>query len=198
MRIFYVISASENDDVPLFFEEKWKPVLPEFNQVVKNPERSEFADSYEMEAGLEKFEVDVIFEQYIASSAFVSMCETLRCSFINIPLKISLLGRTKTKKDYRFFCVLSRCSLLDVENSVFTRMDERLLKPSEEREGMPPVYDRIDKFVPRENVVDDLFYCEELKQMVCSSAFKAEYDANNFVGLDFQRVDDDFIYAPWG
>lgn len=198
MKDFYVISASENDGAPLFFEEKWKPALPEFNQVVKNPGKPIFADSYELKAGLKRLEVDVIFEKYIASSDFVSVCEVLGCSFINIPLKITLLGRAKTEREYRFFCVLSRCLLLDAENSVFTLMDESLLRPSEERAGMPPVYDRIDKFVPRRNVSEDLFYCEELRQMVCSSAFKDKYEKNDFVGLKFQKIDDNFVYAPWG
>jgi hypothetical protein len=198
MNDFYVVSASENDGISLFFEEEWNPALPEFNQVVKNPELGEFADSYEMKADLERFEVDVVLEQYIASSEFVRMCESQNCSFIDLPLKIVLLGGAETEKEYRFFCVLSRCSLLDSENSVFTLMDERLLRPSEEREGMSPVYDRIDRFVPRKGVSENLFYCEELKQVVCSSLFKADYDEKGLVGLEFQKIDDDFVYAPWG
>lgn len=198
MKNFYVINADENSDVPLFFEEEWSPNLPEFNQVVKNPEREIFADSYEMKADLDRFETDVVFEQYIASAEFVRMCESQNCTFIDIPLKVTLSGGVKTEKEYKFFCVISRCSLLDSDNSVFTLMDERLLRPLEEREDLTPAYERIDKFVPSNEVSEDLFYCEELKQLVCSSDFKANYDERNFSGLEFQKIDGDFVYAPWG
>lgn len=197
MKDFYVLSAAESDDVPLFFDEVWVPELPEFNQVVANPDVSAFSGFYEMKADLNKLNVDVIFEQYLASSEFVQVCEDFHCEFLSIPVMVSLHGSTKPNKEYRFFCVLSRCSLLDVNRSTFDLMDDWLLCPESEREKMSPLYARIDKFSPRSDVEYDLFYCEELKQMACSSVFREAYLKNKFIGLCFDKVDDGFVYAPW-
>ncbi|UBM26733.1 hypothetical protein K8374_07140 [Pseudomonas sp. p1(2021b)] len=198
MKEFYVVSAAEIDGVPLFFDEVWRPQLPEFNQVVENPELRIFCDSYELEIGLDAFDVDVIFEQYIASSKFVDFCKKYRCRFISIPLKVTLRGGMKPDGEYNLFLVLSRYSLLDIESSMYTLMDEGLLRQVDERENIIPVYDRIDKFVPRADVSDDLFYCEELKQIVCSSVFRAHCLEQNLAGLEFEKIDENFIYAPWG
>ncbi|MNC43803.1 hypothetical protein D3C75_926800 [compost metagenome] len=88
--------------------------------------------------------------------------------------------------------------MLEVDKSKFVLMDEGLLRPEGERQGMPVVYDRIEKFVIRDGIDEDLFYCEELKQMVCSSEFRLGYLERNLVGLEFKKIDGDFIYAPWG
>jgi len=34
--------------------------------------------------------------------------------------------------------------------------------------------------------------------MVCSSEFKRGYLERNLAGLEFTKIDGDFIYAPWG
>jgi hypothetical protein len=198
MKELYVLSAAEGDDVPLFFDEMWVPELPEFNQVIANPDVLDFSSSYEMKADLNKLHVDVIFEQYLASSEFIRMCENFHCNSLTIPVMISLRGSAKPKKDYRFFCVLSRCSLLDVDRSTFELVDDGVLCPESERQHMSPLYARIDKFFPRSDVEYDLFYCEELKQMVCSSVFREAYLRNSFIGLYFEKIDEGFVYAPWG
>jgi len=197
MKEFYMLSAAESDDVPLFFDEVWVPELPEFNQVIANPDVLDFSDSYEVEADLNKLYVDVIFEQYLASSEFIRVCESFNCKFLSVPVMISLRGSTKPEKDYRLFCVLSRCSLLDVDRSTFELVDEGLLRPESERQHMSPLYARIDRFSARSDVDYDLFYCEELKQMVCSSGFREAYLKNSFIGLDFEKIDEGFVYAPW-
>ncbi|WAC00445.1 hypothetical protein OSW16_12660 [Pseudomonas putida] len=197
MKEFYMISAAESDHVPLFFDEVWVPELPAFNQVIANPDVLDFSDSYEMEADLNKFHVDVTFEQYLASSEFIRMCENFNCKFLSIPVMISLRGSTKPEKDYKFFCVLSRCSLLDVERSTFELVDDGLLRPENERQYMSPLYARIDRFCARSDVEYDLFYCEELKQVVCSSEFREAYLKNSFIGLYFEKIDEGFVCAPW-
>lgn len=197
MKNFYLISASEDLSVPLFFDETWKPALPEFNQVVENPARSMFVDHYELEADLDEFNVDIIAEQYIASEKFIRLCEKYLCSFISIPLVLKLRRKVVQEGVFNFFCILSRHSLLDTEKSEYTLMDERLLRPLEERINRSPVYDRIDRLVPRFDVFDDLFYCEEVKQLVCSDELRAEYLATGMVGFEFEKIDENFVYASW-
>lgn len=198
MKDFYVISASEVGGVPLFLDLEWLPALPDFNQVVKDPMRSVFQDSYVAKVGLDDLSVDVIFEQYLASTDFVSHCESCSCSFIAVPLSVELRNGLSAAKGYSFFYVLSRYSLLDLSCSKFMLMDEGLLRSSDDREGMSPVYERIDKFVPRSDVDCDLFYCEELKQMVCSEEFRVDYLGKGLTGLDFEKIDYDYTYLPWG
>jgi len=198
MKEFYRLSCAESDDVPLFFDEVWLPKLPEFNQVIANPEVLGFSNFYKMNTDLNELHVDVMFEQYLASSEFIRICEKLNCKFLSIPVAISLRGSTKPEKDYSFFCVLSRCSLLDVDLSTFELVDDGLLRPENERQNMSPLYARIDRFAARSDVEYDLFYCEELKQMVCSSGFREAYLNNSFIGLYFEKIDEGFVYAPWG
>jgi len=193
---FYVVSPAVVKDVPIFFDAEWLPELPEFNQVEKNPPKNLFEPSYTIKLELEQFETDAVLEQYIVSSRFLSLCAAHKCEYIDLPLTIELASG-KSIQDFSFFCLLSRYSLLDVEKSEFVLMDEGLLRPMAERVDKSPVYDRIDRFIVKENIGEDLFFCEELKQAVCSSAFKEEYFTKELIGLDFERIDEDFTFNPW-
>ncbi|MNH29130.1 hypothetical protein D3C79_893410 [compost metagenome] len=157
-----------------------------------------FGNSYQAKIDLDVFYGDAFFEQYIVSLDFVNLCELYSCKYFSVPLTIELRKGGEASKGYSLFVVQSRCSMLEVDKSKFVLMDEGLLRPEGERQGMPVVYDRIEKFVIRDGIDEDLFYCEELKQMVCSSEFKRAYLEKNLIGLEFKRIDGDFIYAPWG
>lgn len=198
MKEFYMINADEDHGVPLFFDIEWTPKLPEFNQVLESPSRDMFADAYQAKIDLDVFYGDAFFEQYIVSLDFVNFCELYNCKYFSVPLAIELRKGREVSKGYSLFFVQSRCSILDVDKSKFVLMDEGLLRPESERQGMPVVYDRIEKFVIRGGIEEDLFYCEEIKQMVCSSEFKRGYLERNLAGLEFTKIDGDFIYAPWG
>lgn len=198
MKEFYMINADEDHGVPLFFDIEWTPKLPEFNQVLESPSRDMFADAYQAKIDLDVFYGDAFFEQYIVSLDFVNFCELYNCKYFSVPLAIELRKGREVSKGYSLFFVQSRCSILDVDKSKFVLMDEGLLRPESERQGMPVVYDRIEKFVIRGGIDEDLFYCEEIKQMVCSSEFKRGYLERNLAGLEFTKIDGDFIYAPWG
>ncbi|MDM9600457.1 hypothetical protein QTN23_13060 [Pseudomonas shirazica] len=198
MKEFYMINADEGHGVPLFFDIEWTPKLPEFNQVSENPSRDMFGDAYQAKIDLDVFYGDAFFEQYIVSLDFVSLCDLYNCKYFSVPLAIELRKGREASKGYSLFFVQSRCSILDVGKSKFALMDEGLLRPESERQGMPVVYDRIEKFVIRGGVDEGLFYCVEIKQMVCSSEFKRGYLERNLAGLEFTKIDGDFIYAPWG
>ncbi|MEN5305842.1 hypothetical protein [Pseudomonas sp. TWI628] len=198
MKEFYVINAAEVHGVPLFFDVEWAPKLPEFNQVLENPSSDIFGGSYHAKIDLDAFYGDAFFEQYIVSLDFVSLCELYNCKYFSVPLAIELRKGVGASKAYNLFIVQSRRSILDLDKSKFILMDEGLLRPEGERQGMPAVYDRIEKFVIRGGIDEDLFYCEELKQIVCSSEFRCGYLDRNLIGLEFKKIDGDFIYAPWG
>jgi len=197
MKDFYVISADEVNGVPLFFDIEWRPQLPEFNQVLENPSADMFGSSYQAKIDLDAFYGDAFFEQYIASSDFVSLCELYNCTYFSVPLTIELRKGVEASKAYSLFIVQSRHSILDADKSKFILMDDGLLRPEGERQSMPAVYDRIEEFVVRGGIDEDLFYCEELKQMVCSAEFKRGYLERNLIGLEFKKIDENFIYAPW-
>lgn len=76
-------------------------------------------------------------------------------------------------------------------------MNEALLRPKAERINSSPIYDRIDRFVIKDDVHEDLFFCEELKRAVCSSAFKETYSAKKLIGLTFEKIDESFTFNPW-
>ncbi|MBA6100551.1 hypothetical protein H4C80_26015 [Pseudomonas juntendi] len=198
MKEFYVINADENHGVPLFFDVEWNPHLPEFNQVLENPSRDMFENIYQAKIDLDAFYGDAFLEQYIVSSDFEHLCELYDCNYFSVPLMLELRKGVKVNKSYNLFFVQGRYSILDVEKSKFVLMNEGLLRPEEERQGMPVVYDRIEEFVVRSGVYEDLFYCEELKQMVCSSEFMCGYFEKKLIGLEFKKIDSDFTYAPWG
>ncbi|WP_313712415.1 hypothetical protein [Pseudomonas sp.] len=182
----------------LFFDVEWAPQLPEFNQVLENPSSDIFGSSYRAKIDLDKFYGDAFFEQYIVSSDFVSLCELYNCKYFSVPLTLELCKGVGAGKAYNLFIVQGRRSILDLDKSKFILMDEGLLRPVGERQGMPAAYDRIEGFVIRGGIDEDLFYCEELKQIVCSSEFRRGYLDRNFIGLEFKKIDGDFIYAPWG
>ncbi|MFR0675080.1 hypothetical protein ACLUUI_16045 [Enterobacterales bacterium AW_CKDN230030176-1A_HGKHYDSX7] len=197
LKDYYVVSYENAVGIPRFFEAEWYPNLPELNQTRENPERSSFESSYALKLKLEKFEIDAVLEKYIVSSRFVSLCSRFECEYIDVPLKVEL-GSGEKLEDFRFFYVLSRGSLLDVEKSKFVLTDKRLLRPDSERSGALPVYDRIDRFIVKENIHEDLLFCEELKQAVCSSDFREAYISEKLVGLKFERIDENFVFDPWG
>jgi hypothetical protein len=193
---FYVVSPGIVEDTPIFFDAEWFPELPEFNQVEKNPPENSFEPSYIVKLTLERLEIDAALEQYLVSSRFLSLCAAHKCEYINRPLTIELAPGISLQ-DFRFFCLLSRRSLLDVERSAFVLMDEGLLRPVAERIDKSPVYERIDRFIVKHDVDEDLFFCEELKQAVCSSSFKKAYLTKELIGLDFKRIDENFTFNPW-
>ncbi|MGE8046599.1 imm11 family protein [Pseudomonas monteilii] len=197
LKEYYVVSYENVAGIPRFFEAEWYPKLPELNQTRENPEKSSFESFYALELNLEKFEIDAVLEKYIVSSRFVSLCSRLECEYIDVPLEVELSSGEKLE-NFRFFYVLSRGSLLDVEKSKFVLTDKGLLRPDSERLSVLPVYDKIDRFVVKENIHEDLLFCEELKQVVCSSDFKENYFAEKLVGLKFEKIDEKFVFDPWG
>ncbi|WP_236708511.1 hypothetical protein [Pseudomonas sp. Root562] len=58
-------------------------------------------------------------------------------------------------------------------------------------------YERIDKLVVLDSVESDLFYFEEIHEVVCSARFFNECVDKQIDGLTFKKIDDDYRYAPW-
>lgn len=60
-----------------------------------------------------------------------------------------------------------------------------------------PVYERIEKLVVLKNIKSDLFYFEEIHEVVCSSEFRDKYIEEGLAGLSFKKIDGNYEYAPW-
>ncbi len=196
MNSYYVVDSNpDGESIPYFFESEWSPELPSFELPRSSPVRVMFASRYTLKAKVESLSVDVLLGDFIASVNFVRLCESLEAEFISVPTEIVTARNTKVVKDYYFFCVTGRVSMLDRGASQFELMDDRLLSPRGER-GDFDVFSRIDKFVIKEDVRLDFFYCEEIKRVVCSAKFKLEFESLGLTGLNFTEINDGFVYAP--
>lgn len=197
MNTFYVVSSKSNgEDIPYFFEINWNPELPVFDVHAESPDSNKFAGAYRVNAEIDGLEIDLLINDYLASDDFLYMCSSLNTDYLSIPAEVFLNDGSKPAKRYNFFCVKMRKWALNQDKSDYALADEKLLRPQEDR-GFGPVYERIDKFVFKDDLVADLFYCEEIKQVICSSKFKMEFELRSFSGLNFVAVDDGYIYAPW-
>jgi len=149
--------------------------------------------------------VDVIFEQFLASSDFVSLCDDLGCGIFTIPVTVELNGQERPEKSYSFFLATSysfflatkRLSILDRKFSRYELMHSGLLRSDSEIKDDVPVYDRIDFFSIRPGVDQHLFFCEETKQMACTDVFRSEFEKRKMTGLEFTLIDEEYKYAPW-
>lgn len=197
MKEFYVIdSKPDGENIPYFFETIWHPALPAFDLPENTPAVEMFESNYRLAAKIDTLDVDILVDDFLASSNFLELCNSFAVDYLSVPVDVELDGGQKPSKGYNFFCVAARKEILDEEMSIFALMDDRLLRPKSER-GDLPVYDRIDKFVIADGVEDDLFYCEEIKRTVCSAAFKAKFMAMKLTGLNFISIDENYVYAPW-
>lgn len=197
MNTFYVVSSNaDGENIPYFFEMTWKPNLPIFDLHAESPESKKFADTYRVKAKTDDLKVDLLINDYLASDDFLEMCSSMHADYLSVPIKVFLDDGSEPAKRYNFFCVKIRLWALNQDKSVYQFADEGLLRSQEER-GCGPVYERIDSFVFKDEVVEDLFYCEEIKQVICSSKFKAEFELRQFSGLNFIAIDGSYVYAPW-
>jgi len=198
MNQFYMIDSSgDGDSFPLFFDAEWVPDLPEIDWVSKTPSLKDFYSSYNIRAYLDRLSVDVIFEQFLASSDFVSLCDDLGCGIFTIPVTVELNGQERPEKSYSFFLATKRLSILDRKFSRYELMHSGLLRSDSEIKDDVPVYDRIDFFSIRPGVDQHLFFCEETKQMACTDVFRSEFEKRKMTGLEFTLIDEEYKYAPW-
>lgn len=59
-------------------------------------------------------------------------------------------------------------------------------------------YNWIEKFVVREGIESDIFWCSEFMEHVCSQRFVDESMRRKLQGMKFTALDYSFKYDPWG
>jgi hypothetical protein len=190
---YYVITTERDGKVaPYFFDTVWSPDLPLFSLHEALVPVSGFESQYSVVANTQDLNVDVLLNDYLASSRFLRLCDDLAIHYFSVPVKVFLLGGESPKREFVFFCVMDRYFILDNERSVY-----KLADPGLSKRDVLPVYERIEKFVVKKNFTQHLFYCEEIKKMVCSARFKVEFESRFLVGASFTLIDDSYVFSPW-
>jgi hypothetical protein len=190
---FYVV-ATERDGavVPYFFETIWKPDLPVFSLSEAAMPITDLEKNYDVSAKIKSLKVDILLNDYIASDTFLKMCDSVGAKYFSVPVQMFFQGKKNPDKGFNFFCVTSRLSILDRKRSNYELAASGLSNPN-----MLPIYERISKFVVKDGIVDNLFFCEEIKKVVCSKIFKEEFESRGLQGVSFTSIDDSYVFAPW-
>lgn len=193
MTEYYVI-ATERDGitVPFFLETVWTPDLPIFSLPEAPIATSSFKSHYSLVAKIKELDVDILLNDYIASTDFLKLCNSVSANYFSVPVQIHLKEKKSPQKEFSFFCVTDRHSILDNSKSSYKLADPRLSVTH-----TYPVYERIDRFVVKSGFAGQLFFCEELKKIVCSARFKKEFESRRLTGAQFTPIDDSYVFAPW-
>lgn len=194
---FYVLKYTpDGAGSPYFFETNWLPELPDFHYPTENPKK--LNNQYEVNAKIDFVDADYLPDQFLASRKLITLCNQLAIDAVY--RKVDLIGLRGKIKDYYFFAPTKRISLLDEGKSKFSRdVDKHTGRPatSLEEDGEFPVYEIIDRFVVSPLVCSHLFFCRELKELVCSETFRAKFVEARMKGISFEAIDNKFRYAPW-
>jgi len=194
---FYILKyAPDGAGAPFFFETDWLPELPEFHYPTENPKG--LNHQYTVKAKIDFLDADYLPDQFLASQRFIELCHEL--SVDAICKKVKIVGLRGDMRGYYFFAPSERISLLDKDNSQFSlEVDKHTGRPavSSEEDGEFPVYEVIDLFRVAPEVSSHLFFCRELRDVVCSEVFKRKFVQAGMTGGSFEAIDDAFRYAPW-
>ncbi|MFJ4065894.1 imm11 family protein [Pseudomonas sp. NPDC089996] len=194
---FFVLKYAPNGaDTPYFFETEWLPELPEFHYPTENPKN--LNNEYQVKAEIEFLNADYLPDQFLASRKFIDLCDELDVKTIH--RKVEINGLQGSIQNYFFFAPAERISLLDESRSEFSReTDKHTGRPaiSSEEDGQFPVYEAIDLFMTLPSSAH-LFFCRELKELVCSKEFQTRFIETRMKGISFESIDNDFRYSPWG
>lgn len=194
MKDLYVISYEPNDEgAPYFFNLEWMPDLPTFHYPSENPMDRSLTSHYRAVAETPRINADWLPDHFLASGDLLSVCDCLGCSYISRPIELNIQGKVSEKK-YFFFVASSRINAMDLDKSEFT-LDTN--PKSDSSMSNNPTYERIEKLVVLKNIDSDLFYFEEIHEVVCSSRFRDAYVKEGLSGLSFKKIDEDYKYAPW-
>ncbi|WP_416421567.1 hypothetical protein RAM80_16495 [Pseudomonas sp. App30] len=196
---FYVMKSAESDNQELsrYYEVDWLPELPLFDYNVETPNRQMFSGVYDVVVKKKELDVDVALDNYLVASPFLSLCDNFAVDYISVGVDVVLLEGKPVDKEFSLFFLKARVSILDDKQSIYTLVDESLLLPVAERLSTDPVYEKIESFVVKDGVSEDLFFCSEIKETVCSEKFKLEFQKQGLKGIKFIAIDAEFLYSPW-
>jgi hypothetical protein len=199
--VFFVVKyVADGQKVPYFFDAKWSPELPKFHYPSGNPSDKDLLNRYLVSTDLSDLVADYLPDHYLASDKFKKLCEDADSDVIVRPVDVGLKGGEKITGKYFFLLPAERISFMDVGNSEFTlSLDKYTKKPliSEEQDGKFSVYETIETLSIDNTVCSHLFFAREIKEIVCSDFFVEMFKARGLIGLEFERLDKNYRYAPW-
>jgi hypothetical protein len=195
MKDLYIINYEpDGKGAPFFFDLNWIPELPIFHYPTENPGGGTLSDHYQAKADVTQLSADWLPDHFLASKEFLAVCDFCKCKYISRPVELLTRGKTRQNKEYFFFAVIERLRAMDLDSSSFV-IDSNA--KSELLDSKNQNYERIDKLVVSKNIDSDLFYFEEIHEIVCSDRFLVECVNKKIYGLTFKKIDDDYQYAPW-
>nr|WP_178088929.1 DUF1629 domain-containing protein [Pseudomonas quercus] len=183
----------DDEGAPYFFELNWVPDIPVFHYPTESPVQADLCESYQAIAHVAKITADWLPDHFLVSKKFLEICEKLNCSYVCRPVELIIKGKA-SGLEYFFFIASQRLMAMDLENSKFT-IDQN--PKIEEQRLNGPSYEKIEKLSIIAGVNSDLFYFEEIKEVVCSSFFRDQCLDKKVSGLDFVKIDDSYQYSPW-
>lgn len=135
-----------------------------------------------------------------ASTEFLEVCNSVGALYRAVPIRVYLATGAETRKKYFYFLTAQWESLLDESASSYSlELSSDSASPSVNK-FYPGAhsYNWIEKFVVREGVESDIFWCSEIMEHVCSQRFVDESTRRKLQGVKFTALDDSFKYDPWG
>ncbi|QJE00289.1 hypothetical protein HH212_09875 [Massilia forsythiae] len=201
---FYVLKYTDkNAGCPTFLSAELTPSETEWELFVPNPFNINIKNKYILkiiDPDIENiaFDMDSSDQKYV-SKQFLNVCDSLSISYRAIPLEILFTDGRKTTKDYFFFLPGKNIELLDRKKSSFK--EEKVLGSNQtEMNGVfpsCPIYSKIERFVPVQTYTENLFFCIEIFEIVCTESFRKIALQKNLIGIDFLPIDEDYQYNPW-
>lgn len=195
MKDLYIIKYEpDGEGAPYFFDLNWTPDLPDFHYPTENPKDEALSLNYRAIANVPNISADWLPDHFLASKKFLEVCDFYGCKYLSRPVQLIIHGGHGVNKQYSFFAVVERLMGMDPANSIFVLdINSKLEDGGEAHKN----YERIDKLVISEKIDSDLFYFQEIHEVVCSARFMNECQNKGIYGLRFSLIDKDYRYAPW-
>mgnify|MGYP000997315391 CR=1 FL=1 len=187
--------------VPYFLDKHWSPELPTFDIFSSPPDESLFDDIYKVRILADFMDGDYFPDDNLVSGDMLLLLEKYKVNFFSREVDITLSKKNKPKKKYNLFFLKDYIYLLNKDESDFVLSDDLSCGVDESKKSDAPqevFYDVIERFVVKDNVGSDLFFCKEISKPVCSEGFKEEYTALNMKGVKFIPIDEKYKFDPWG
>ena len=195
---FYVIDYSpDGKKLPLYIDKVFTPELPYFDIFIAPPKQNEFAKAYVLDTSVQEIEGDYFVEDDIASERLVQLCRSMNINFISIPLEIK---SREVHCNYNLFYLADYISIIDTEKSIYEISKDletgRLNTPDEM--GLDKVYyENITRFIVKDNIDKDLFFCKDIIKHVCSENFKETFERNKLSGVSFTPINNEYTFDAW-
>ena len=169
MKDLYIIKYEpDGEGAPYFFDLNWVPDLPTFHYPTENRRLDILSTHYRAMADVPQLTADWMPDHFLASKTFLAVCDFCECKYVSRPVELFVHGKAKQDKEYFFFAVIERLRAMDLDNSSFVLDNNVKIEGADSRNLN---YERIDKLVVAENIDSDLFYFEEIHEVVCSARF---------------------------